>query len=547
MKYYNEELVQIINFYDSLCESVKNFGKENLTPAQEKRVVKSVKQIAEQNNLTIHKSDVTYKELMDYFKIKIAEYNEVAKCCDEHNYAVAEKLGEDFNYALSCFNQSYEYFWLNRKDNDVELILIDNNAFTKKLLLKDAIYEAGSGYFKTPLWTELSESEDKYCVEIAYNRLFGEPLNKFKIIFSSYEVSTQVYNAMNVTAFSSPWDYLDSVARSLLLKARYAPDCVNEKERELLPLAEALINIPELPDTKYDRELEYDKQEPLGVLAKEMFFYDDIAKLIEKKKLCIRTLCNKKHEGLWRVIYNKFLQSQEEYANSSEVICEKEALQERRNKITYILRGSGYKGEYPDFYKDGDIMRPKEVTTYSKNVVVAFQKNCRYHIKCIEQGEDILFICGYVCVGKEPMTNNDAFSAGFYDRGKRYFRTVTYFMANEDFFENDFAETLEVCATVAVKKAQALKLAKDEREHFAEDHYDIKEKISFVATLMILCALAIAGSSSLCILVVEMLFGESFSEALKTVWENNSIFIGGGVGLVYGLVASLFELRRSRK
>ena len=550
MKYYNEDLVIAIDFYRNVCSEVKNFGKENLSSYNEIMVMKEVTRLSDSNSILVCDIDMEYKDFLKEYNRNVAEYNTLVEQCVESNRVIGKKIGEDFNSLLSFFNQRSEFFGVEAKDNQVEIVLTHNSAFSKKLVLKDACISGdtnGTGFY-SPLWLELSECEDegRYAMELVYERLWGEYVY-MKIVFGSYETSAQVYNAMNTASYRTPWNYLQEISEALLVKAHYAPELINEKEDRLLDLAEALINIPQKYDKKAENDYDYEKQSELGIAASTLFFYDDITKLTEKKKLSIRALCDKKHEALWRVIYNEFALSQEGYPNSSELACEKEELEAKRCKVACILKGAGFKGTYPDFYKDGEIKAPKVIYSYSKYHMVAPEKNCRYHVKCIEQDEKIEFICGYVCAGKEPVTYNDAFAASFFDKGKRYFRSLNFYQYEEDWYNVELSPCIEVCATVAAKKAQAEILNDEEKENFDEKDLDFKERLSFMGYAMLLCAIVFPLSVFVGGFAVELIFEGSFMTALYHVLEDFDFPSILAISVVFGVVIGAIEIYRSGK
>lgn len=552
MKYYNEDLLRVRIFYETLTAFVADFGKDNLTPHQEKKVLRAVRKRTEEASVRdkafFLKAELTYGELIEYFKEKEAELNSLEDKKDEENRSVSDKLCEDFEAVLRSLERSYEDFTVKEYADYAELLLIENSALAMTLVMENAYCETETTHFSTPLWLEVSEYGDKYCLEAVVCDLFDEEFAKIKFIFTSCKVKKEVFKATDTVEFYNPWTYLGNVANSLVEKAKYAPDCVNGEEKDLMPLAKALVNIPYSAVTvRYAELYDYEKQKPLVDLAKALLIYDDIEKLFKKKKLYINALCNKKYEGLWQVIYNKLLSSQKDYELSSEVVCTEKVISQRRKNIYDILKKAGFEGEYPDFYKDGEIIKPKEVNSYDNDLIIMAEKNCRFHIKCIEEGNNIKFICGYVCLGKYPEQYNDGFSACFYDKGRRYFREVSYIPEDEELKDIVNMPSLEKCTLVAVKKAKAEKLEKEEIKYFSQDIFSIKEKLVILSVMAIfsgtLFAIGMAGFA----LVTDWIDTGSFRQAWDHLSEFPWLFTGAGFGVLFSVAMSFTQLFRNKK
>ncbi|MBQ7295441.1 MAG: DUF3878 family protein [Clostridia bacterium] len=550
MKHCDIDLIKTVGFYDTLCVLIKDFGKENIEESKKKKVLKTVRREAEyrfdadsKDKEIFFKADLSYDELMGFFKSRLKEFAELKEKADKENYKTARLICKDFDVALECLERDYTDFHIKDDEGNIELLLVDNSAFTKKLIFHNAYSENIINFFETPLWVELYEYGDKYCLEMLVDNYFEDETVKTKIIFSSCEVETQVFNAVNTVVFSNPWDYLRNIAFALLEKEKYAADYLNDMEKDLLPLAEALVNIPYSAGIHYEKPDEPEKQNALIELSKSLVVYDDI----EKKKLYITTLCDKKYEGLWRVIYNKFFNSQEGYAKSSEVICTEETISQRRNKISDIVKEAGFQGEYPDFYRDGEIIKPKEVTTYGLDLIVGFEKNCRFHIKCIEDGEIINFLCGYVCLGKHPHEYNDAFSASFYDKGKRYFTDIVYTPEDEELSGIIYMPTVEECARVAVKKANLENLTKTERKHFSDPIFSSKKKFTIILFMAIISGTLYSLGMSGFALITDWIETGSFQQALDNLKDFPWLFSGLGFGVLFSVLMNFTELFGSKK
>ena len=552
MKYYNEELLRIRIFYEILAVFVADFGKENLTSAQEKKVLSAVRKRVDDAPVKdkdfFLEAELTYGELIEYFKGKEAELKELEDKRDKENYGVAHNICKDFEAVLRSLERDYEDFTVKEYEDRAELLLIDNSAVAMTFVMENAYCETAVERFSTPLWLEVSEYGDKYCLEAVVCDLFDEEFAKVKFIFASCKVRTEVFKATDTVGFYNPWSYLGNIANALIEKQKYASAYMNSEERDILPLAEALVNIPYSAASVRHAEIhDYEKQKALVDLAKALLIYDDIEKLYKKKKLYICTLCNKKYEGLWRIIYNKLLSSQKDYKVSSEVVCTKEIISQRRKTVYGILNKAGFEGEYPDFYKDGEIMKPKEVNSYGNDLIIAGEKNCRFHIKCIEEGNNIKFICGYVCLGKYPEQYSDAFSACFYDKGRRYFSEVSFVPEDKELKDIINMPSLEKCTLVAVKKAKAEKLDKEEIKQFSQQVFSLKEKIAILIFMSVFSGILFAIGMAGFAVIMEWIDTGSFQQAWHHLREFPWLFTGGGFGVLFSLFMSFTELFRNKK
>lgn len=515
MKYFNERIYDIVKFYDYL--TFKGFIKENITESGKKKLAKKILSAADmccisENKAFFSECKFSYDEMMKFFEDKLAEYERLKGERDKENNETAEKIGGELKEALKAIEGKND-FVISEEGNDLEFVVLNSSAMFRSIVFHDVYCENTVNVFERPFWIELSEYGDKFCLEmLTYDYYENEPV-KTKIIFHGCQVKTQIFNAMNTINFADPWGYLKSIAFSIKEKEMYAREYLNDAEREIMPLINALAALPYPRQIRRTDTADYEALEPLKGLANALKVYDDVVKLIDKKKIDCMILCNKKYECLWRVIYSKISDTQREYGVSSEELYGKENAEQKREKISKFLKEAGFSGEYPDFYRDGEITKPKQISSYGMDYTVAFEKNCRFSIRCIEQGDSIKFICGYISLGKHPQQWSDGFSVMFNDKGKRSFECITYSIEDEELKEFINMPTLDECLNVAVKTANLQRLDKEEKRRFLSNGMSTKEKIILFAVMAILSGALFSLGMGGFALIEEWIISGSFQQA----------------------------------
>ena len=515
VKYFNESLYDIVKFYDYL--TFKGFIKENITEDRKKKLVKKIMSAADiccinENKSFFSECKFSYDEMMRFFEDKLAEYERLKGERDKENYETAEKIGGELKEALRAIEEKND-FVISENGNDLEFVFLNNSAMFGSVIFHDAYCENIVNIFERPLWTELSEYGDKFCFEMLTYDYYEDEQIKTKIIFKGCKVKTQIFNATDTIDFADPWGYLKSTAFSIKEKEMYAPKYLNAAEREIMPLINALVALPYPRQVRRSDTADYEALEPIAGLAEALLVYGDVAKLISKKKINCIVLSDKKYECLWRVIYSKISDTQKEYGVSSEVLYGKEEAEKKREKITKFIKKAGFSGKYPDFYRDGEITKPKQISSYGMDYTVAFEKNCRFSIKCIEQGDSIKFICGYISLGKHPQQWSDGFSVMFNDKGKRSFECITYSIEDEDLKEFINMPSLDECLRVVVKTANLQKLDKEEKRRFLSSGMSTKEKMIFFVIMAVFSGALFSLGMGCFALVEEWIISGSFQQA----------------------------------
>lgn len=391
-----------------------------------------------------------------------------------------EHLSKDVKSALCKLLQLD--FWPDIKvsGNSVEIILDDTPAFRRivKLCNVDTPVEyAGNQILQSDL--VFKQEEKKFCFYGTIYDPIEESNSVFDINFLNATVNVEVFNGVkDLTFWENPWDYLRTICSAIGLKADLPGEYCNALELELLPLIKEIVALGywmEFPEQNYYTFTR------LKSLANK-YKYKNIVSLFEKlesiktdnsdyygtvKKL-ISKLCLQKYEPLWREIYNSIKASQKGYPGKVEVCCSSEILLKTRKDIEERIKSHGYMGTYPDFVKTDAMPKIHLAYSYNMSYFVGMEKQVKYYIHCCESLEEydwltIQFLCGTAFLKKED--SEDIYSCTFNAKGGRLCNTVHHYIPiNET--EDTKPGDLDMSINIAVKKAECLKLNKDEEKEF---------------------------------------------------------------------------------
>ena len=377
-------------------------------------------------------------------------------------------------------------FWpqIQSVNKDIRVIVDDTSAYRRILTLKnvDAVPDRKEGYYCKNLGLIYKKEQNRYCFYGEVEDAAEEISLPFALTFDSAEVEIEVYNSCNTPAFwESPWDYLRIISYGIGMKADLPGDYCNAKEKELLPLVKQIIALEywmELPEQelisfgelkRLSHKYGYNKVEILfgkleAIKPGDSTFYKTVKKLKD-------ILCQKQYEPLWREIYNKIAESQAGYPNKVEVLCDANLLKRVRNDIQLLMESKGYIGTYPDFVKNGALKGIHLEHSYNMTYFVGGEKRAQYHIHCSETFEEndcftIQFLCGTAFLKKkEQEIDVDVYDCLFHAKGRRLFHTIHHCIPLQS-EEDTEADDLERSVIIAVKKAECIKLDKEEQEAY---------------------------------------------------------------------------------
>lgn len=323
-------------------------------------------------------------------------------------------------------------------------------------------------------------------------KLFGETVNyandlyiQFAVRFTDAKVDISLFRADEQFCNPPPWLYLISVAEEILQKQVLSGDLLNAREKELLPLIKEIGMLSCLTDVEYESDEAGFLQLTSYIIR---FGYNELLPLIEKLKngYCDRKkryrftdkllskLNTQKYEPLWREIYDKLVESQDGYLSKAVVYTSPELLNETRKSIQNLMESHGYSGEYPDFSKKGAIRNIRMADSYNMSYFIGAEKNVMHYIHCTEEYFNehlaIQFLCGTEILRKNDRPG-DIYSCLFNAKGRRFFQSITYERDYVDGGREPISDDLGKRVEIAVKKAELVKLTKEERKAIAG--YDI--------------------------------------------------------------------------
>lgn len=355
---------------------------------------------------------------------------------------------------------------------ETEFIIEDISSFGRSLILEDL--EKGDIPDMPIIFCSLKKFGDKFCLYGAMQDYDDCKLYNFEIKFSSAKCETKIYDCSEDFGYAeTAWNILYNICAAIKTKNDSLHGGCNDKEKELLPLIEEIVALFDLTQIKSECEF----KELKSIAQKH-----DCKKLLQKiikteKKNCgtfsrtknamqlIYALNNKKYENIWREIYDKLQNSQSEYVKKSEALCPPNILKSAREKITEQMNLLGYKGNYPNFYKDGEILRPHLAKSYETVYLVGREKNVKHIVHCFESCDkeslNIFLLCGTALL-KKGEEATDIISCLFNAKGRRIFSGISQYIPFEDYEKN--IDELNLFASAAAKKSELKKLSKKEKE-----------------------------------------------------------------------------------
>lgn len=454
------------------------------SPAKQKKIRKFIKKFAfSEDSFSEEVSSLVSDTQSD------AEFLEFAAECAEYINGQHELKRRLFEQATKVFpedtQQAFTYLYnkilsvdcrnIEKQGNKFIISFDETDVYKRKLVLNTSadirIPDNGDLFFCD---AELKKSDSGYVLICKANdydeETAGDPL---EIPFGSAETEVEIYNIDSALFYSSPWEYLFSVANMILEKKDLGEKYFNEKEKELIPLLTELRDI-------YDYTPESEKIPDFRILKEYMRKYGFthliplFDKVIKRRKkqisqtFAINGLLNKlndsKCEELWREIYEKIKASQEEYSAKVD-FSKSERLSKIRKEIEKRFHEIGYEGEYPTFRKRGQIKGVKLESNYGISYFLCNEKHVEFIVECKETvlfgTVAVQFICGTALL-KKGETAADIYSCCFNKNGKRLFKT--------EIWDNDNENAIIPFTEIAVKRAECIKLTKDEKLRLGKNY-----------------------------------------------------------------------------
>ena len=417
------------------------------------------------------------------------------------------------------------------KDGKDVIIEVSSPCCNEKIILEDCETDFDSCSIFEVFEYNLSKSDDKYLLTVYLDN------DEVHIKFSSAHSENDIKKPVDFEFYCySPWSIIYFGASSVVDKYEISPSLLNEKEKDILPIM-FFFNFlfspfkTEKSDNRADNiEKGYHSFIALckkfgfeEIISKKIDFFSGSYNKIDRQ--CARIgseLSDIKYKPLFDEIYSLLTDSQKDYPSEIELYSSKEELDAQRNKITEILYSHGYKGEYPEFYKDGKTKQTRNVMSYGVTYTVFKNSTARYFIRVSEnydvyEGNIIFnFICATHIKRKNEDFADNAISAMFRDKGHRFFSVVS------NVYENFVS--LDILTNAAVKKAELIKLSKEERKLLSETNHHIFLRLFLF--VFVFTSVFFGVFFTLFIMLLSLIFvGRAGIEAIP--W--------GQVGLVSGL------------
>lgn len=474
--------------------------------------------------------------------------------------AAAADLSQDVKQALwSMLQGQLCYGNIHKAEDDVWLDLSFGTNYDSTLHFIGASGLPKSDYDCFYLMGNLAKENGIYklCGEVEYFE--DESTKSFTLEFVDAEIKINLYNAVNCAAVSDPWHYLCSIASVLLDKNHLPYKYLNDKEKDLLPLAKEIhklcywLYIPE----KYDA-FSFD------VLKKyiEKHGYAEVLLLLEKLEKRVAhgksyenllrkiasTLNKQKYEPLWRELYGLFIDSQAEYPSRAEILCPKELLIKTRDDTQKLMEQQGFSGKYPDFQKCISLQGLRLQDSYDKSYFIPNEKTVICRIKCIENYYDNYLNVQFVCTTEFVRDNKpakDIYSCLFDCGGKRLFSTVRY--DSENVYDEEETPDLAQIVEIATKTAELKKLTRQERSHIMNPNFPSWKLFCLIFIVLGgLFGVFMTIGFMLIELLVALIFGEIHefpSLFMSTPWWMILAFCWASFGGIMGVISVIAKLK----
>ncbi len=352
--------------------------------------------------------------------------------------------------------------WTNTQDG-IEIVIENSKALYRTITLYNctASYELRENYIKSA-FLSYSVTADTYTLAIT----LGDDSKQY-LRFSNAVLGTpQVFDCMETYFLAeNPWRHLSHIAIMILSKAESAPEGLNQKEKELVPL------LRELSYFSGATELYFEWSFPCLISYAEKHGHKNMVKALngvkKEKRSYLRayslsnTLSHFRYRPLWREIYEKIKNSQREYKDRALVTASPEMRFEYAQTVDRVMHSHGFTGAYPDYVKKDRTHGIISANSYGMSYIIGNEKNAVHRVHCVESYADdqritVEFLCGTAFLKKgDSGEDADIHYCMFDSKGKTLFTVVRY---------DDVHTTLEQAAEIAAKRATLKKLTAEQRK-----------------------------------------------------------------------------------
>ncbi len=481
--------IDYIDHFDLIYTVAQDVFEINPIEASEKKQ----KEIRKWAVKTYIKGETFPKDVMKYISKNVSDatFLEFLKAC--HDYIqqnesyktqqfdkISADLPKDVRNAIwYLLDNDVSYCNIIKKNNDALIEIESTSSYDRTLILNNAVGIPERNFdcitFENGTFTK---QNNEYLLSGEVEDFEEETVQPFTISFSNANVEVAIYRADAQTFAGTPWTHLQTIASEILDKYLISSQYLNDKEKEFLPLIAEISKLDywsiipkQFENTGFpilkEHLNKFGYNEIIALFTKlEKEFYNNKIKEKLTNKIIVE-LNQQCYEPLWRELYKKIIESQQNYPTKLSVCYSADKLNETRAKIQNLMESFGYEGIYPDFKKSGKIKGLHLINSYDISYFVGMNKNAVFHIHCNEEFFNqhlmIEFICG-TAILKDNETIEDIYSFWFNANDKRIFNKVTY---EQDYInKNDetVSDNLEQCVTIATKKAELKRLSKDENK-----------------------------------------------------------------------------------
>lgn len=204
------------------------------------------------------------------------------------------------------------FYIAKQTDEKAEFIIEDLSSFGRSLILEGL--EKGNIPDMPIIFCSLKKCGEKFCLYGAMQDYDECNLYNFEIKFSSAKCETKIYDCSEDFGYAeTAWNIIYNICDAIKTKNDRLCGGCNDKEKELLPLIEEIVALFDLTQIKSECKFKELKSIAQKHDCKELF-----PKIIKaEKKTCgtfsytknaiqlIYALNDKKHENIWREIYEK--------------------------------------------------------------------------------------------------------------------------------------------------------------------------------------------------------------------------------------------------
>ena len=420
----------------------------------------------------------------------------------------------------------------------MEIIVLNSGAAFRKIQFEDcpAHAELRGKRIKEAVLS-YSETQSKYTLAVEF-----EDDTKYYLRFTDIKiVKSQNYNCAEYTAYqATPWVYLAIVSWQICDKAIIAPDMLNKKEQDLLPLLKELEQFVFLQPN-----------EPCGFpilhkLAVDNGF-EDLGKFFIKAQnpkgkerpvsRLILELSKLRCKPLWNVVCSKIKESQQDYP------CPEADNKDHIKIIDSAMHEQGFEGSFPDYVKTGILRKNITADSHGSTHTISKGKTAIYHVHCQENTDNgeligINFLCGTAVLKEGAFADEtDIYYCAFDSKGKNLFDVIYHYMY-EDYNPQAF---LKNAATVAAKRAQRIKLNKSEKAYLNRNTPSFEK--TFLTVFLFgggFFSIGFTLLSLLVALIAAIATGENAGEFLKDIpWLFVVVFTWIGFGGAMGLITAI--------